>query len=327
MDSADRKMRVNFLRDELSDMVFYTRLARTIKDPQFSDSLLRLSEIERKHAEFWKSSLEDKGVSAKNIGPRNLKIVFMLLLRWFVGSNLAIKLVEYGEAGSILRYTEYMNGTKETPEFKEKLDRIIEDEIEHEETFRNQLVEIDQKLEWNRNVIYSMSDGLVEVLAALAGLSVVITDHIYVAISGVVVGLGGAMSMTLGAYLSKKNEVDYSVTQLKKNHNGNGGAGTAETKKINMGTTETIRITALTYVIGAAIPILPFVFLSGMTPLIIAILLVGVVQGATNAIAAISVNNRALYSAIRAALLSLLIAAGTFAVGELFHLVFGISFA
>jgi VIT1/CCC1 family predicted Fe2+/Mn2+ transporter len=327
MDAADQKMRTSFLRDELSDMVFYTRLARTMKDRQFSESLVRLSEIERKHSEFWRSALEDNGVPAKNIGPRNFKIAFMLLLRWFIGSNLAIKLVEYGEAGSILRYTEYMKGTNETPEFKQKLDRIIEDEMEHEETFRNQLVEIDQKLEWNRNVIYSMSDGLVEVLAALAGLSVVITDHLYVAISGVVVGLGGAMSMTLGAYLSKKNEVDYSETQLKKNRSVSRTEESTEVKKINMGTTETIRITALTYILGAAIPILPFVFLSGMTPLVIAIILVGVVQGITNAIAAISVNNRALTSALRAALLSLLIAAGTFAVGEMFHIVFGITFA
>lgn len=328
MDDADLKMRKEFLRDELTDMVFYSKLSKTIRDRNFSDNLSRLSNIEKSHSEFWKSSLEERGVSTKNIKPKNFKIAIMLILRWFVGSNLAIKLVEYGEVGSILKYTEYVKGTDETPEFKTKLEKIIKDEMEHEETFKNELIEIDEKLEWNRNVIYSMSDGLVEVLAALAGLSVVITDHIYVAISGLVVGLGGAMSMTLGAYLSKKNEVDYSITQMKRtNKDLNTKGSSTELKKLNSSTSKTTRVTALTYIIGAAVPILPFVFLSGIYPLIIAIVLVGLVQGVTNAITALSVNNRVLSSSVRAVVLSLLVAAGTYMVGLIFHIFFGITFA
>jgi predicted membrane protein (TIGR00267 family) len=327
MDLKDINTRKDFLKDELTDMVFYARLAPTIKDEQFSKNLLRLSAIEKKHSEFWRASLEEKGVATKRIRPKNFKISILLVLRWLIGSNLAIKLVEYGEVGSILKYSEYMEHADETAAFKERLGSIIKDEMEHEETFKNELTRIEDKLEWNRNVIYSMSDGLVEVLAALAGLSAVISDHIYVAISGVVVGLGGAMSMTLGAYLSKKNEVDYSITQMKKNHdNHDTKIEKSELRKLNSSTSRTTRVTALSYVIGAAVPIVPFAVFSGIEPLIIAVILVGVVQGITNAITAISVNNRALYSSLRAAALSLLVAAGTYAIGEIFHLVLGISF-
>ena len=328
MDPNDVDMRKEFLRDELTDMVFYARLAPTIKDEQFNQNLMRLSVIEKKHSDFWRASLEENGIATKKIRPKKFKIAIMLILRWFIGSNLAIKLVEYGEVGSILKYSEYMESADETPAFKDKLGKIIRDEMEHEETFKSELTRIEDKLERNRNVIYSMSDGLVEVLAALAGLSAVISDHIYVAISGMVVGLGGAMSMTLGAYLSKKNEVDYSITQMKKNHgNHDGKIEKSELSKLKSSTSKTTRVTAFSYVIGAAVPIIPFVIFSGIEPLIIAVILVGLVQGITNAITAISVNNRALFSSIRAAGLSLLVAAGTFALGEVFHLVLGISFA
>jgi len=327
MESKDLILRREFLRDELTDMVFYAKLAPTIKDEQFSKNLLRLSAIEKKHSDFWRSSLEENGIETKKIRPKRFKIAILLILRWLVGSNLAIKMVEYGEVGSILKYSQYMEKAEETPEFKERLGNIIKDEREHEETFKNELIRIEDKLEWNRNVIYSMSDGLVEVLAALAGLSAVISDHIYVAISGMVVGLGGAMSMTLGAYLSKKNEVDYSITQMKKNHeNHDSRLEKSELRRLNLGTSRTTRVTALSYGLGAAVPIIPFVFFSGIDPLIIAVILVGIVQAITNAITAISVNNRALFSSIRAAGLSLLVAASTYALGEIFHIVLGVSF-
>ena len=50
MDLKDINTRKDFLRDELTDMVFYARLAPTLKDEQFSMNLQRLSAIEAEKA-------------------------------------------------------------------------------------------------------------------------------------------------------------------------------------------------------------------------------------------------------------------------------------
>ncbi|HKJ96208.1 MAG TPA: VIT1/CCC1 transporter family protein, partial [Thermoplasmataceae archaeon] len=79
------------------------------------------------------------------------------------------------------------------------------------------------------------------------------------------------------------------------------------------------------YIIGAVVPILPFVFFPPITGLIISVVLVAISQAITNALVALSMNIGILRSSLKASLLSLSAAAAVFALGELFHIVFGIT--
>ncbi len=313
------------MRDELADRDFYIRLSKSMKDKKFSSDILEFSSIEDKHVNFWKAALTGSGVDVESVKPNRKKIFFLMLIRWVLGSNLAIRLVETTELESIRRYSHYVESIEETPEFKSNLRAIINDEKVHDAVFHEDVAIIEDKLERNRDFIYSMSDGLVEILATVAGLSAVIADHIYIAISGVIVAVGGAMSMTLGAYLSKRGVVDYGLAELRRNREIT--EAEKEEERIKSRSKKTVKITALSYVLGAAIPVIPFVFVGGIFAVIIAFVSVGIAQGLTNAVAAISVSNKTLGASVRAATLSLAVAGTAFAVGAIFHYALGISIA
>ena len=59
-------------------------------------------------------------------------------------------------------------------------------------------------LEHIRDAVLGMSDGLVEILSVSAGLAGAYANPLYVALGGIIVGIGGALSMGLGAYISVK---------------------------------------------------------------------------------------------------------------------------
>ena len=114
--------------------------------------------------------------------------------------------MEHGEVETVASYRKAGPLAADDPEFKAGLEKIIDDEVEHEDVFSYTLDQSKEQLERNRNVIYGISDGLVEVLAALAGLTAIISDHTYVAMGGLIVGVSGAMSMSVGAYLATNSE-------------------------------------------------------------------------------------------------------------------------
>ena len=119
-----------------------------------------------------------------------------------------------------------------------------------------------EQLERNRNVIYGISDGLVEVLAALAGLTAIISDHTYVAMGGLIVGVSGAMSMSVGAYLATNSETQFKISQMRRNAILNNQEN--DESKVQKYRNESRRAavnTGMFYILGAAIPIIPFLFL------------------------------------------------------------------
>jgi len=84
------------------------------------------------------------------------------------------------------------------PVRRRRLDDVLKDEIAHEYTLMSQ----EFRVESVRDVIYGVSDGLIEVLAVVSGFSGAFTSSLIVAVAGMIVGLSGALSMAVGAYLS-----------------------------------------------------------------------------------------------------------------------------
>ncbi len=81
----------------------------------------------------------------------------------------------------------------------------------------------------------------------------------------------------------------------------------------------------MSYVMGAVIPIVPFVFLPRVEGLITAVILVAASQGITNMIVALTMGLKILRTSVQAMFLSLMAAAATFTVGYLFHIFFHIT--
>ena len=326
MDKAEIGDWIGYYKDEITDREFYLRLAKKIKDSEFKASLIRLSNVESGHADFWKVNLEKNGVVASRIRPKRVKIMLLLLLRYIIGEFLTVRLLEHGEIETCEKYSQYIQKRNANDQFAVTLTNILNDEIQHEEIFENRISKAENQLERNRDIILGVSDGLVEVLAAIAGLAAFIYYPYLIALGGTVVAIGGTISMSVGAYLSRVSETEYRITEVRKRSLFN--IGHKEIKTINDFKSkgkESASNVALFYILGAMIPILPFVFLPRIIALITAIILVGVSEAIANAIVALSLSTKMLGIALRSMILALSAAGITFAVGEAFHLIFHIS--
>jgi len=316
---ADIRQWSDFYHDELTDMTFYSILSKKINDDYLRDNLSRLSGIEKGHSDFWRQNLEKAGVRPQPTYNR-LKVFFLVFLRHFLGVFLTARLLEHGEITTVRVYSEYLKRPDLDEDFRRRLQEILDEEIEHEEIFEKAMEKSSDTIERNKDMIYGISDGLVEVLAALAGLTSIIVSNIDIALGGLVVGISGTASMSIGSYLSKKSETEYKLVEEEKKI-------LFRKKEVDRDYINSIKsesktsalYVGISYIIGAAVPILPFVFLSKYIALVISIVLVFAVQGFANAIVALSVNVGIFRMAIRASLLALLAAFITFMVGFSFH--------
>lgn len=327
MESNDFKKRaLEFYKDEVTDMTFYDRLSSRIQDPEFKEQLHELSNIEKDHAGFWRQELEGVSEDVSNVEGKGLKISFLLFLMRILGPVLTIRMLEHGELRAIRMYREMIDGEREETPLKEKLQTILDQEINHEDIFANQISKTEEEIERSRDIIYGMSDGLVEVLGSVAGLTAIMTSHYYIALGGFVVAISGAMSMSLGSYLSEKSHNEYKIHQIeKKSLFSPNRQQKSRIDELQDKSKQSALTTAFYYLIGAAIAILPFVAFSRIMALIVSVSLVAITQAITNSIVALTMNARVLRSAIRSAILTLMTAGATYLVGELFVIFFHIS--
>ncbi len=326
MSEKEVSMLKEFYVDEITDREFYTRLGTRSGKPDFMEKLNFLASTEDKHSIFWKSRLEKIGSNVKGLREKRLKISVLLILTRIIGKSLTINLLERGEVESIRKYKKYLKKVKEEDD-KNTLMSIIEDEISHENLFNSLSPDRETYLDRIQAYIYGMSDGLVEVVAAMAGLTAIIDNNFIIAMSGLVIGIGGTISMSLGAYLSKSSETEFRIRNIKRENllsdepERNMKKSIESEKKRTSNSTVT---TGLSYISGAAFPIVPFLFPLGIWSLVIAVALVATVQLISNAIIAVALNISILKSASRAAILSLLAAAITYTIGFVFHTYFHI---
>ncbi|MEM0139716.1 MAG: VIT1/CCC1 transporter family protein [Ferroplasma sp.] len=323
---ANAKFQLQFLRDELTDMVFYTYMYRTTADSELSDDFKKLATTENEHANFWGESLKKANIDLNKVTYRKTKYFFMKFIRRIIGNNLIINLLEHGEYQSIIKYKTYLDNYTQDNEYKKKVNELITAEMQHEEIFARKIINSEKNVVKSRDFLYGMSDGLVEVLATLAGLTAIISGNLNIALGGIVVGISGTFSMTLGSYLAQKSESEYRIAMINRKHIFSKSAAIKNMiDKYSSQAKTSALYTALSYMSGAIMPILPFIFLGKYYAIIISVILVFIAQGISNSIVALSLNTQILKAGIRAALLSLGAAAITFGVGEIFHLIFHIT--
>ena len=114
-------------------------------------------------------------------------------------------MLELGETGAYKRYHRFLQDAPLKGEEKARLRKIILDELEHEKTFRQESTGT-----WAthvRDFVLGMNDGLVEILGAVTGLSAVYVGRpLIVGVSGLIVGIAGALSMAIGAFVSVRSQ-------------------------------------------------------------------------------------------------------------------------
>ena len=192
------------LEDELLSARIYSMAASLSKLGSTKKRLLKISEMEKDHAEFWKRFLAKRGVEVSGIKAASAKsILYAAFLRIF-GLALAFRLMEAGERDAAELYSRLLESPELSAEEKAGLRRILEDELVHEQELAEEESRFMKMLDHIRDAVLGMNDGLVEILSVTMGLVGAYGSAFHVALSGLVVAVAGALSMGIGAFVAAR---------------------------------------------------------------------------------------------------------------------------
>jgi len=182
---------LNFQRNEITEHLIYTRLARTIKSPENRKILERIASDEYQHYTIWKTYTQTE------VQPNQLILWFYYIISRIFGFTFGIKLMERGEESAQINYGQLKDEINE-------IDAFIRDENAHEEALIAMLDE--ESLRYAGSIVLGLNDALVELTGALAGLTLALQNTQLIALSGMITGVAAALSMGASEYLSTRSE-------------------------------------------------------------------------------------------------------------------------
>lgn len=196
---------IEFYNDENKDAAFYLYLAAREKDPALRKKLKEIGEMEAAHARFWLTLLKKHGIKARS-KKSHFHNRFYYFLRRVLGLKWLSQLLEIGENSAIEKYYKIYHTGELDEQEKEQLKNVIAEEMLHEDFFKTSMGDIQNNI---RDIFLGMNDSLVEILAAVSGLTALkaASTHL-IGLSGIIIGISGTLSMAIGTYISVKNQME-----------------------------------------------------------------------------------------------------------------------
>jgi len=187
----------------------YERLAKKARDERTKRFLVEISTDEVKDSEYWLEKIKELNgeleIPSKTF-LLNLKISFMM---YILGRRSFFEWAIINE-DEIIEDLAIQAGNISDMVTSEKWNRIASDERLHVERVKKEVLGMEA---WEmrgsggvRDIIFGANDGLVSILALVAGVYGAITESHTILIAGIAGAVAGAISMGAGAYLSSKSE-------------------------------------------------------------------------------------------------------------------------
>ena len=186
MDEEKRSRLLSLQRMEATEAEVYRRLAKMQNDPVNRSILKGISLEEERH----EAVIE--GMTGEKVSADMRKVRRQIMLARLFGFTFSVKMMEATEQDAAAEYREL------------GLDDIADEEEAHEENMIGMLDE--ERLRYSGSVVLGMSDALVELTGALAGLTFALRSLNLVALAGLVTGIAAAFSMGASEYLSSRAE-------------------------------------------------------------------------------------------------------------------------
>ncbi len=239
--------------DELFDLSLYQAL-RTITSGNLQKTLDELIPIETKHCAFWQ---EFYGIKVSRLNPvRRLKLGVVLLVCKVFGEASIYLILEAIEVYGIRKYLTIWERYRNTP-LAEAVRAILDDEFRHEDAVVSGLQERKINPERIRNIFLGFNDGLVEFVGAVGGFFAAFQDTRPVLIASFTGAAAGAFSMAVGVFASSGSEEEMQKTALRKEQFLSGAVPAAQ---VSAHPLSSAVIVGISYLFGAAVPILPLLF-------------------------------------------------------------------
>ncbi len=178
-------------KNEITEHYIYEKLAKSEKDPHNQKVLELISADELEHYHFWRD------YTHTDVEPSKWQIRKYSLISKIFGLTFAIKLMERGEGNAQETYSEL---AEEIPSVR----AIIEQEEDHEKKLIDLIEE--ERLKYVGSMVLGLNDALVELTGALAGLTFALQNTKLIALTGLITGIAAALSMGASEYLSTKAE-------------------------------------------------------------------------------------------------------------------------
>ena len=180
----DRLLRLQ--RMEATEAEVYRRLAKIQSDSMNRAILEGISLEEERHES------EIAKMTGQVVKADIWKVRKQVILARLFGFTFSVKMMEATEKDAAAEYREL------------GLNDIADEEEAHEENMIGMLDE--DRLRYSGSVVLGMSDALVELTGALAGLTFALRDLRLVALAGLVTGIAAAFSMGASEFLSSRAE-------------------------------------------------------------------------------------------------------------------------
>jgi VIT1/CCC1 family predicted Fe2+/Mn2+ transporter len=186
-----RRKLLTYQKNEITEYHIYRRLARTVSSPENRRILENIAADELRHYGVWRIHTQ------QDVAPDRLGIWKYYLISRIFGFTFGVKLMERGEEDAQDSYEQLREVIPEA-------ETIILEESQHETALLKLLDE--ERLRYIGSVVLGLSDALVELTGALAGLTLALQDTKLVALTGSITGIAAALSMGTSEYLSTKTE-------------------------------------------------------------------------------------------------------------------------
>lgn len=191
MDEKLKQKVIVAQKNEITELLIYSKLAFLSKDKKQADILNQISKEELKHYEFWKSLTHVDTVPAK------IKILFYVFISRVFGLTFGLKLLEKGE-----------DLAQDVYEKLKSIDPKVEQIVQDEKTHENQLIGLidEERLKYVSSIVLGLNDAMVELTGALVGFSLALQNTRLVGIVGLITGIAASLSMAASEYLSTRQE-------------------------------------------------------------------------------------------------------------------------
>jgi VIT1/CCC1 family predicted Fe2+/Mn2+ transporter len=193
ISEATRTLLLGAQRNERTEHLIYHRLAARTKDPGNAAVLERIAQSELAHDHFWRQ------YTGQEVAPDRFKAWRYVTIARLLGLTFAIKLMERGE---VQAQEVYGRVAQEIPEAQ----RIVEDEDAHEHELIAMLDE--ESLRYVGSMVLGLSDALVELTGALAGLTLAMQNTRLIGTTGLITGIAASLSMAASEFLSTQSQED-----------------------------------------------------------------------------------------------------------------------
>ncbi len=198
----------------------YERVAKKAHDERTKRLLQQISTDEAKDAQYWSERIEELGGGHERL-PSTAMDLRLALLMTVLGTRGFFEWAIIAEDES-LEDLIIQAGNLTDMDASETWTRIASDERLHVERMKKDILGMEG---WEmgegggvRDVIFGANDGLVSILALVAGVYGAITDSHTILVAGLAGAVAGSISMGAGSYLSSKSEKE--VTEKESERKG-----------------------------------------------------------------------------------------------------------